>query len=157
MHVRIILTVHLLLINQSSDCFEVLCQRRNETQSSCWSLGTWWPRPGCPGRFQPWSPGMDLSGCELCVPSQGSCSLVLGSLLCVSDKLFMVSCSKVFSAHCVLCTTRSFYRFGSSTLEPLLPEALQPPSISSLTCFTDLPMQIMSRLNYLPSSPEVLD
>lgn len=112
MHVRIILTVHLLLMNQSSDCFEVLCQRRNETQSSCWSPGTRRPRPGCPGRLQPWpgtEAGTDLSGCELHVPSQGLCSsLPAGSLLCVSPKLFMVSRSKVFSARCVLCTTRSF-------------------------------------------------
>lgn len=107
MHVRIILTVHLLLMNQSSDCFEVLCQRRNETRSSCWSSGTRRPRPGCPGRLQPQPPGTDLSGCEPCVPSQGPCSLQ-GSLLCVSDKLFMVSRSKVFSALRVLCTTRSF-------------------------------------------------
>lgn len=95
-------------MNQSSDCFEVLCQRRNETQSSCWSPGTRLPRPGCPGRLQPRPPGTDLSGCELCVPSQGPCSLLPGSLPCVSDKLFMVSRSKVFSARRVLCTTRSF-------------------------------------------------
>lgn len=108
MHVRIILTVHLLLMNQSSDCFEVLCQRRSETLSSCWSPGTWRPWPGCPGRLQPWPPGTDLSSCELRVPSQGPCSLVLGSSLCVSDKFVMVSRSKVFSARRVLCTTRSF-------------------------------------------------
>lgn len=126
-------------------------------QSSCWSHGTRRPWPGCPGRLQPRPPGTDQSGCGLPVPSQGPCSLVPGSLLCVSDKLFMVSRSKVFSAHRVLCTTHSFCRFASNTLEPLVPEASQPPSISSLTCFTDLPLQIMSRLNYLPSSPEVLD
>lgn len=70
--------------------------------------GQWCPWPGCPGRLQPWPPGTDPSGCELCVPSQGPCSLVPRSLLSVSDKLFMVSCSKIFSIRCVFCTARSF-------------------------------------------------
>lgn len=121
-------------MNQSSDCFEVLCQRRSETQSSCWAPGTRWPWPGCPGRLQPWPPGTDLSSCELCVPSQGLCSSVLGSLLCVSDKLVMVSRSKVFSARRVLCTTHSFTGLVAAplSLRCLRLHSLPPSLLSDL-------------------------
>lgn len=132
MHVRIILTVHLLLMNQCLDCFEVLCQRRNETQSSCWSPGTQWPQPGCPGRLHPQLPGTDPSGCETHVLSEGPPSLVLGSLLCVTDKLFMVSRSKVFSARRMLHVTCSVTGLAAAPLSFHCPRLCCPPSISSL-------------------------
>lgn len=76
----------------------------------------------------------------------------------------MVSCSKIF-------TELSVFRNTHSVVAGLIVciHVLQHPSASaasefaalslllSLTCFTDFPVQIMSRLNYLPSSLEVLD
>lgn len=74
----------------------------------------------------------------------------------------MVSCSKIFSELGVFCITRSVVTGLIARTH-----VLQHPSASaawelaalllSLMCFTDFPVQVMSRLNYLPSSPEVLD
>lgn len=134
MHVRIILTVHLLWMNQSSDCFEVLCQRRNETRSSCWSPGTRQPRRAAQA-------GSSLGHlAQICLAV--SCVSLLRDHApykdpckdpCVSDKLSMVSRSKVFSARHVLCTTRSFTGLVAAPL--------------SLRCL---------RLCSLPPSPDML-
>lgn len=74
----------------------------------------------------------------------------------------MVSCSEIFSELNVFCITRSVVTgLIARTHLPQHPPASAAWEFAalslSLTCFTDFPVQIMSRWNYLPSSPEVLD